>query len=293
MTTFKTLLQREWMQHHRGWLAVMFVPPLLVLAVFLFTGKGHIQPHMPLALMVGTIVATTALVFFVTWIVTFIQASGLARRDHQDRSIEFWLSLPVSHTTSVGATVLMHALLVPLMALGAGYLCSLVVGLLGVTLTSGITGLAGVPWTSTLLGSLATILRVAFGTLLGALWVLPLLLMAMASSAWLKRWGVPVLAATLLAGHVALSQIYGITVIGFTITELFNNAMLSLIHGAPPGFNPKNAEELFINGWPVTPHWLVGDAMASVGELASPLFIFALITSAVCFGLLVLRRSRG
>jgi len=101
-----------------------------------------------------------------------------------------------------------------------------------------------------------------------------------------------VFAAVLLAGHVALSQIYGITIIGGTITELFNNAMLSLIHGAPPGFNPKNAEELFLNGWPVTPHWLVSDAMASVGELASPFFLFALITSAVCFGLLVLRRSR-
>ena len=293
MKTFKTLLLREWMQHHRGWLAVMFVPPLLILAVFLFSDKSHIHPHIPVALMVGTIVATTVLVFFVTWIVTFIQASGLARRDHQDRSIEFWLSLPVSNATSVGSTLVMHALLVPLMALGVGYLCSLVVGLIGVTLTTGVASLADVPWTSTLVGSMATLVRVAFGTVLGALWVLPLLLLAMAASAWLKRWGVPVLAAALLAGHVALSQVYGITIIGSTITELFNNAMLSLIHGAPPGFNPKNAEELFLNGWPVTPHWLVGDAMASVAELASPLFLFALITSAVCFGLLVLRRSRA
>jgi len=36
MTQFKTLLQREWMQHHRGWLLMMLVPPVLLLLAVLF-----------------------------------------------------------------------------------------------------------------------------------------------------------------------------------------------------------------------------------------------------------------
>jgi len=295
MTTFKTLLQREWMQHHRAWLTVMFIQPLVILAMFVFTEKSHILPHEPLLLplAVGTIVGTTALVFFVTWMVTLIQATGLARRDHQDRSIEFWLSLPVSNTTSVGATLLMHVLLVPLMALGIGYVSGLMLSLVGVALKLGASSVMEVPWATVLLGSLATLVRVAFGTLLAVLWALPLLLMMMAASAWLKRWGVPVLIAALVAGHVALSQIYGVTLISDTAVELFNNFMLSFIHAAPFGAKGRNLVELFANGMPFTTRWLVEDAMASVAELASPLFLFAMITSAGCFGLLVLRRSRA
>jgi ABC-2 type transport system permease protein len=40
-------------------------------------------------------------------------ALGSPRRDHGDRSIEFWLSLPSGHGESLAAPMLVHLLLVP------------------------------------------------------------------------------------------------------------------------------------------------------------------------------------
>ncbi|MFS9605847.1 hypothetical protein, partial [Klebsiella pneumoniae] len=47
-------------------------------------------------------------------LVALFQLPGLARRDMQDRSIEFWLSLPGRSSESVAATVLAHGWLAPL-----------------------------------------------------------------------------------------------------------------------------------------------------------------------------------
>ena len=292
MSRFKTLLLREWMQHHRGWLAVMLVPPVLILVALMLTGSPAITPHGPTDLMIACTAVVTLIVFAVTWMVVVLLLPGVARRDQQDRSIEFWLSLPTPHTMSVGATVLMHALLVPLLALRIGYLCSLVIGFLAVLMTSGAPGLLEVPWSETLTGGVAFFLRLVFGVVLGSLWVTPILLLAMAASAWLKRWGVPVLIAALVAGHVVLAKFYGISWIGDTLYEMWSNALLSMIHGVPDAMK-GHGEFVMAAQWPVTPAWLAQDALAAVTELAQPLFVFGLVLGAGCFALLVLRRRRA
>jgi len=301
MSRFKTLLLREWMQHHRGWLAVMLVPPVLILAVLLFAGGKHIvlagnemevEVHDPAKLWLGITFAVTSIVFAITCIVVGLQAPGIARRDQQDRSIEFWVSLPTPHAESLGATLLMHTLLVPLLGLTLGYLCSQLIAVLVVILASGVSGLAAVPWTAFLVGGVLTFLRVAAGVALACLWLLPMVLLAMAASAWLKRWGVPVLIAALVAGHVVLSKVYGIDIVAETIGGLWANALTSLIHGQPPGWTGAGGP-VFGQDWPVTGQWLAQDAFASLRELATPIFVFALAMSAGCFALLVLRRKRG
>lgn len=293
MQTFKTLLLREWMQHRRGWLATMLVPPVLVFALFIFSPRNHISPLGPPALMIGTVCVTTVVVLAVSWLVMILQAPGMARRDQQDRSIEFWLSLPTSHSASIGATLLMQTLLIPMLAVVVGFACSVIVGFVGVTLEAGAAGIASVPWSSVFTGGLATVLRLLLGVVMATLWISPILLMAMAASAWLKRWGVPVLIATLAGGHALLAKFYDIWIIGDTLAELRNNALLSIVHGKPEGVNFHSESTIFANGWPVTPHWLFSDAMASLAELADPMFLAVLVTSAACFALLVLRRSRA
>jgi len=295
MNTFKTLLLREWMQHHKGWLTVMILPLVLILGVCLYT-PVHVSDdlwHVPNALVIGSIFAVTGMVFSITWIVTMLQAPGMARRDQQDRSIEFWSSLPVSHTASVGATVLMQLLLVPLLALAVGYAGSLVVGVVGVSVESGPAGLAEVGWSNVLMGSLATLVYLVFGVTLATLWLSPIVLVAMVASAWLKRWGVPALGAALAGGHVALSGFYGITVIGDTLRELWVNALYSIVHdGHPAEFKFRNSHELF-SQWPVTPGQLLEGAQISLSNLAQPLFAFAVVMAVASFVLLVLRRSRA
>jgi len=292
MSRFKTLLLREWMQHHRGWLAVMLVPPTLLLGLLMFSGSFHISPLKPADLMIASIAAVTMMAFTFTAMVVFMQVPGVARRDQQDRSIEFWMSMPTADTMSVGATVLMHVVLVPLIGLGIGYLCSLVIGLLAVTLTSGAPGLLAVPWLNILGGSSAALLRIAFGVVVASLWVTPLLLLAMVASAWLKRLGVPVLIAALVAAHVLLAQFYGITLVGDTIQAMWDHTLHSLIHGKPDALNRQG--ELVMNSqWPTSPAWLANDALAAVGDLVQPLFVFGVLLGVACFALLVLRRRRA
>lgn len=300
MKRFKTLLLREWMQHHRGWLAVMLVPPVLILLALVFTGSGHVviggqNVNMRDAdkVWLATTFAVTAIVFAVTCLVVAMQAPGIARRDQQDRSIEFWVSLPTPHAESIGAPVLMHALFVPLLGLTLGYVSSQIVAVLAVVLVSGASSLMDVPWSVFLTGGITTFIRLAFGVVLASLWMLPILLLAMAASAWLKRWGVPVLIASLAAGHVVLAKVYDITIIGDTLYSLWANAMTSLIHGVPEGWKQTSGEIVIEKGWPLTTQWLVRDAWGSIADLVQPLFIFALLTSAGCFALLVMRRRRA
>ncbi len=291
MSRFRTLLQREWMQHHRGWLLQMFIPPLLILMILLVTHTLQVEPKIPLPMFAAMTGGVSLLVLGIAWATVFIQAPGLARRDAQDRSIEFWLSLPISHSASLGATLLMHAVAMPLLALTIGYAFSQLLGGVLVARVHGLADLLALPWGSVLPGSLATFARGLFGVLLASLWLLPLLLLMMAASAWLKRWGVPVLAATLGIGHLVLSKVYGNPWIGDSLQGFFVGATRSLLYATPP--NWKSLSENGAEAWPATPQWLAHDALAAVAALGQPLFVFGLVISAACFGLLVIKRSRG
>lgn len=298
MSRFNTLLLREWMQHHRGWLVLMLALPLIALAVVPFgtveIGAGQMGPMPSLALMLVAMAATPAIVLGITALALAFQAPGLARRDRQDRSIEFWLSLPTSHSASVGATVLMHFVLVPLLALAIGAAFGWAIGFALVWKGLGATAAFGLPW-GTLVGvGLAGLARGLLGVLLASAWLMPLLLLAMAASAWFKRWGVPVLVLVLGIGHKLLAYRYDITVIGDTLTGLLVNAPVALLHasstGRPPSLEGADDAVAWLDR---APAWFLSDGLASLRELGQPLFLFALAASVACFALLVLRRSRN
>ncbi|RQP26001.1 hypothetical protein [Piscinibacter terrae] len=298
MNTFKTLLLREWMQHHKGWLAVMIAPIVLILGVYVFSKLAKVEVgqtpmNVPSVLMVGSVLAVTFMVFAITWTVTVMQAPGMARRDHQDRSVEFWASLPVSHTASVAAMVLMQLLLIPLLGLLVGYVGSLLVGVVGVAVTSGLSGFGEVPWSGILSGSLATLAYMVLGITLSMLWLSPIVLVAMAASAWLKRWGVPALVAGLAGSDVLLDKFYGITLIGDTLKGVWVNALYSIVHKGHPIVAQSNQPVADLNHWPVDAAQLVEGVGMSLANLAQPLFLFVLVTAAAAFAALVLRRSRG
>jgi ABC-2 type transport system permease protein len=214
-----------------------------------------------------------------------IQTPGLARRDRQDRSIEFWLSLPVGHTQAVGATVLMHLLAMPLLMLGMAAIGGPVAGLIAEARVNGVTSLAQVPWTMVAAVFVAGIARLALGVVLAMLWLSPLLLGAMAASAWLKRWGVPVLAAVLGIGGLILAKGYDQPIVLDTVGRLFNNAMRALV--------PMDVENKSMPALTNLPRMIGSDALATLGDLAQPLFIGGLVVAAGCFALLVWRRARA
>ncbi len=302
MTRFKTLLQREWMQHHRGWIALLAVPLVLCLGAAAF-GDVHFglgddgvpdNPG-PLLIAMGAVGAVSALTLVLACAAALLQSPGLARRDAQDRSIEFWLSLPAGHAQSLAATLLAHLVLLPWAALGIGVAGGLLVALLLVAKGFGIAAWFTLPWGWLLLAGGALALRIMLGLLLATLWLSPLILGTMAASAWLKRWGVPVVAGVLGIGGLLLDKIYGITVIGDALRVLGTQASRALFAADRAALGDVHIETPDqMNGvLSVIPGWALADAGHALALLVSPAFIGALLVGAAAFGLLWLRRQRG
>jgi len=293
---FATLLLREWMQHKRGWLITALLPLALFLVLLLLpfsTVEGMPIDQFPLQMAVALTMATAAGVFGIAWVSAMFQMPGLARRDVQDRSIEFWLSLPASHTESIGATLLAHALLVPLAALLVGAVGGPLMASGLFIKQGGFAAWASVPWGTAIAATLPILLRAFLGVLLMTLWLSPLILLTLAASAWLKRWGVPALVLVLGFGGLALQKLYGTTLVWDLLQQQIegaNRALLSdhLVLGQQLSKMAENP------GLPLKAGALAAhDAWLALQALASPNFIGGLLVAALCFGLLVLKRSRS
>lgn len=286
MQTFKTLLLREWMQHRLGWLLLGGLPFAIMVPLMSF-GEIHFGDAPPPPGWVALIIAFGYIFFLLVLAggALAIQAPGLARRDRQDRSIEFWLSLPIGHAEAVGATLLMHLFAMPLLLLGLAALGSPVAALIAEVRVHGPAALGQLPWGAVALGFVAGIARLALGIVLGVLWLSPLLLAAMAASAWLKRWGVPVLAAVLGLGGLVLEQGYGLRIVWDVLGHQFERFASAVF--------PHSVEIARDDTLARLPAWVGQDMVAVLGQLADPAFAVGLAIAAAGFALLVWRRARG
>lgn len=290
-TRFMTLLQREWMQHHRGWLMLILIPPLLALLATPFANfETDVQAAPAMAIAIVALAVTAIASFGISWMVATFQMSGLARRDQQDRSIEFWLSLPGTHTESIGATVLMHAVFVPILALTLGTGMGLLMAGAVVAKVGGAAALLEVSWLGLAFAGLVGLLRLSIGVLLMSLWLAPIYLALMAASAWLKRWGAPLLAVvTIIAGNV-LDKVYGNPIVWKLLQAQADGAGRALM-------DAKHELERAVDGPAALPdfitqlsNWALHDTLAALGQLTSPHLLAGLVLAAACFGLLILHR---
>ena len=286
MQTFKTLMLREWMQHRMGWLLLGSVPFVIMVPLMIF-GQVHFGDTPPPPGFVALAIAFGYIFFLLALgaAVVAIQAPGMVRRDRQDRSIEFWLSLPASHSVSVGATVLMHLLAMPLLLLGLAAVGSPVAALIGEMRIHGAGALGQLPWAATVMVFVAGVARLALGIVLAMLWLSPLLLAMMVASAWLKRWGVPVLGAVIGFGGLILKEVYHQPFVFDVVDSLFGHACEALL---PQNIDPSgDAPSMKLAQ-------MVGaDALRALGDLAQPSFLAGLLVAAGCFAVLVWHRSRG
>lgn len=285
-THIPTLLQREWMQHKRGWLIAALAPPLLFLAMLPF-GQFQAMPTEHLELMaVAMTVITACAVYAISLLVALFQLPGLARRDVQDRSIEFWLSLPGRPSESIAATVMAHAWLAPLGAAVIGALFGMPIALSVLASKMGLSGALGVDWAEVMRAALPLLLRGLAGTLPMVLWLLPVIFTLMAASAWLKRLGVPVV---LVGGGVAVAVLYKAYDISWPLVALqglndqINRTLVHDGHGLQTAM--KGGSDL------VT--WALSDLGNALAELASLQFLGWMAVAAAGFALVVLKRSRG
>jgi ABC-2 type transport system permease protein len=293
---FSTLLQREWMQHKRGWLITLLLPPLLFLAILPFgTVEGlPMARQQPMLLALFIVMITSIALFGISYASAMFQLPGLARRDQQDRSIEFWLSLPGGHSESIGATLLAHALLVPISADLIGFLFGGVIASGLFLKQEGMAGWMSVPWLNVYAMAVPLVLRGLLGTLLMTLWLAPLALIVMTASAWLKRWGVPAVALAVGVGGLVLDKIYGNPVVWDLLQAQLKGSNQSFL--ADPDLLKRFGEQL-VHDPDTSPSavawsWAGQDALAALQNLASPHLIGGLVVAGACFALMVLRRSR-
>lgn len=300
---FLMLMRREWLQHRVGWTVLLAAPTaLMMLLTVLDHSLVQIQlderdgivanlqtaPAVLQVMLLG--LAVPLITVLLTLLTVGFQLPGLARRDVQDRSIEFWRSLPTSHAQSLGAPLLMHLLVLPWAALAAGVAGAWIVGLGMVSVTHGIGAWLTLSWPTLVAAELAMALRAAWGLLLAMLWLSPLAMLTLAASAWLKRWGVPVLAAAVLAGLNLLDPRLPAPWLKLSLERLRVEALQALMTQSPLKGAHIAAPADIVDWLPDLPGWALRDAGAALAHLASPAFVAALAVAAAGFALLLWRR---
>jgi hypothetical protein len=299
MNKIVPLMQREWIQHRFGWFLLTAVPLSLSLLLLAFAHNAvtdselGVAGTLPAMMAAAAIAGTSALMFALSWMSSLIIVTGLGRRDHADRSIDFWLSVPVSHSASLGVPLFVHLIIVPAAAiavglLGGGVISALLVSRFG----GGFEAWLGVPWAQVLPASLAMALRLLAGLPLATLWLAPLVLLIVLTTAWFKRWGWVVLAVGLGFGGFLLKQVFGQPLLSEVTTRLLQHAARALVNGRQGGFNFDNASQA-TQVLAAIPTWALHDFGAAVQDLASPLLVGGLLFAAACFALLVQWRRRG
>lgn len=289
-TRFKTLMLREWLQNRWTWLIATSALPVLVLLVLPF-GDVKLPMELPVTLVALTIVCVTALTAItMSWLTTLFTATGLARRDVQDRSIEFWLSLPSTHGEHFSAQYAMHGLMFPLGAMALGLALGFVTMPLMLVKWQGLATLAAVDWgvvfTQVLLQ--AALAAVAVAAL--ALWMAPVVLTLMAASAWVKRLALPLL--VVVGALLANLPPTKVQVRGFVGEWL--NLVGSPLDGVVRVFATQNVPRVQLDGSDLNPLTPMGFLASLAQDLGTTQFAAGVALAAVSVYLLVVkRRSNG
>jgi hypothetical protein len=299
MTPLLPLMQREWLQHRFAWSLLTLVPLALALVLASFgqvefdAGEPDFQAAgLPAFITLASVTASMAVLFLVLWLTSLFIATGLPRRDHGDRSIEFWLSLPVGHVPSLAVPMLVHLVLVPAVALAVGLLGGYALSLLLVARFVGLSAWLGLPWVEVLGATLALTLRLLAGLPLATLWLLPVVLLAMLARAWIGRWGLPVLALLLGLGGLLLDRALGQPLLTQWLGNLGRRAAEAMVGASGASFQAQHVGEA-VAALQGLPGWALRDLGAALSALATPAMAVGLAVSAACFALLVDWRQRG
>lgn len=285
-TRFKTLMLREWLQNRWTWAVVVAALPALTLLALPF-GEVSIPEKAPANLVAGGAIALSALVCtLAAWATVLFMATGLARRDVQDRSIEFWLSLPSTHGEHIGAQYLMHALVFPAAALLAGLLFGGLISPLLMLRWQGLAGLTEVAWLPVISGVVQVALLGLLSLVAAALWLSPLVMLLMAGSAWLKRLALPllVLGSVFLANFPATRPAFRAAIEGWATRA--GQLLEGVVRVSASQGDLRFQGEL--PGLSATGHLL-----QSLENMASPHFAVGLLIALACAWLIALRRRRG
>jgi hypothetical protein len=252
------------------------------------------QEKLPAAFTLASLAGGQAVHLLLAVLASVIIIGGLARRDHPDRSIEYWLSLPIGHGRAYAVPLLVHLVLVPLAAIAVGVVSGLLISALLVTRVESFAAWVALPWPAMLAAALSIAARLSLGIVLAMLWLAPLLGLLVLLSAWLGRWGLVVLTVGLAAGSQVLKHLLGHPHVSQWLETVFEQAMQAIAQGAPDGRGLviQDAGEISAVLLQV-PRWAMDDARHALASLASPTFVAGLVLAGGCLALLVMWRRQG
>jgi ABC-2 type transport system permease protein len=293
-----TLMRREWLQNRWIWIVVLATLPLLVLVMLPFgdLGLSREDPAVigQLLVLAPPVIAPLVLTVL-AWCTVLFMATGLARRDQQDRSIEFWMSLPGHHREHVGAQYLMHAWAFPLGALAIGVLFGLLLAPLLLLKWGGAGALSQVPFGALLPQLVAPLMAGLLSVLLAPLWLAPVVMLLMALSAWTKRLALPLLAiaATFFANWPGTAAPFreAMRAYGTKLGELVEGPTRVFQYLISNTARPMNFGD--IEGTQLAPMHLSLFAVEALRGLASPTFAVCVGVTLACVAALIVRRRRG
>ncbi len=302
MNKILPLLRREWLQYRFGW-ALMVAVPLGIALLLLAFGEiqlgqdeadvvnSKLRPlQLASMLSVASIAGSAATLFVIACFSSIIIVAGMARRDHSDRSVEFWLSLPTTHSASLAAPLVVHLLLVPALALLAGLAGGLLVSMVLVTRVVGISAWFALPWLDVLPAILALAARLLAGLPLALLWLSPLIMLVVLLSAWFRSWSWVILGVGIGLGSQLLNRLFGQPLLSDITVGLLRGARGALMH-AGQGLDMGSGDGA--EALRSLPAWALHDFGLALRELPSPLLVGGLFFAAACFYMLVRWRERG
>jgi ABC-2 type transport system permease protein len=291
------LALREVLQHSRMWAWLMAVPPVLAVLVI---GFGNVQtdadfsaagPAYPTAMTAAVIAGSSFVMFLVMLVGSLVTVSGLARRDHGDRSVEFWLSMPTPHGSHFGVPLVVHLLLAPAVALVVGWIVGWAVSAVLVTRLTGFGDWLAQPFWQVLPASLALLVRVLAGLPIALLWLAPALLLLVLLNAYVGRWAVGLFALIVGLGSLVCYQLFGQPLPALWVQHVFNEAATSLV-GASGGIAINDTDE-GLAALRNMPGWSLMDFGVALRDAASPLMAGGLAAAAALFVGLVVWRRKG
>lgn len=298
MTYLMPLMQREWLQHRFAWALMMLLPLALALLPLTF-GEVRIDDveltaQLPVALALGSLAGGVGVTFIVVMLSSLILMTGLARRDHGDRSNEFWLSLPIGHAQSLAVPLLIHLFVLPALALIVGLVAGVVVSLVVITRGFGFEAWLALPWAELLTADLALVMRMLVGLPLALLWLSPLILLLVLLGAWVGRWGVVILAVGVGVGSAVLDTLLGQPWPALILGRWLEGASLSLAGASHSNLAIRgDSTGEMLSALQMVPAWASEDLVAALRLLPSPALAGGLLLAVACFGLLVHWRRRG
>ncbi len=297
MNILTPLLQREWLQHRFAWALLAVVPTALALLLFsvgqvgLAEGERPDDPRVQAALAMAATAGSMGVHLLIALITSAIIVTGLARRDHGDRSVEFWLSLPTAHAPTFAVPLVTHLILVPLAALAIGLLGGLAISFVVVGRIASVDSWAALPWTALLAAATAVLGRLALGVVLAIVWLSPLILGVVLMTAWFRRWGLVILAVGVGVGSGVMDKVFGQPFLWHLLSGLAERAGRAFFNAGAQNLTVETAEDLGAV-LALVPAWAAADAATALSMLASPWLAGALAVAATCFwGLTQWRRA--